>query len=301
MQGIIIFLIIHFIVCVLLFIIKRRDTVIALENIMPIVIAVPFFGAVCFMLRLWKERHRKRGAKDTGLDKTDVMKGRYKKIRMEDNPDMEVVPLEEALLVNNAKTRHALMLNILHEHPNEYVDMLQKARNSDDMEVTHYATTMMMELLTEYETKIQEYDQRFEEEGASQELLAEYILYVYEFIRLKLIGGNIERIYRKRLSDKIEEYEHISRLSGRIIFISIENYLILGEYDKAHELLEKASQEYAEDERLYKMYGYYYDCIGDYEAFGKMLNEINDKQIYLSIAGKEWMEFWMKNGSVLQK
>lgn len=292
MGEISIFFMMHGIVCVLLYIVKRREKRIRLENLMPLVIAVPGFGAICFVVRLWKEKHRNRVARDTGLDKTDVMKGRYKKIRMEDNPVMEVVPLEEALLVNNARTRHALMLNILHEHPNEYVDMLQKARNSDDMEVTHYATTMMMELLTEYETGIQEYERRRQEEDFTPELLSEYILYVDEFIALKLIGGNIERIYRQRLAGLIAEYEQAARCSGRILFISIENDLLLGEYDKAYSRLERASEEYPEDERLLRMYGYYYDCTGNHEAFEKMLETIDENHIYLSLAGREWMEFW---------
>lgn len=297
MQQIILFIIIHSVVCVFLYIVKRREKGMRLENIMPVVIALPVFGAVCFGIRLWEEKHRRRGAKDTGLDKTDVMKGRYKKIRTEDNPDMEVVPLEEALLINNAKVRHALMLDILHQHPNEYVDMLQKARNSDDMEVTHYATTMMMELLTEYETAIQDYDHR-RQADPSPELLQEYILYLNQFIALKLIGGNIEKIYRQRLAGLIEDYGDSSRIGGRILFISIENYLLLGEYDKAYSQLERASVEYPEDERLFRMYGYYYDCIGDHEAFEKMLDDIKDKQIYLSLAGREWLEFWGKNGEI---
>lgn len=297
MRQIIIFLIVHSVVCVLLYIVKGREKNMRMENIMPVVIALPVFGAACFGLRLWEEHHRKRGARDTGLDNTDVMKGRYRKIVTEDNPDMEVVPLEEALFVNNAKVRHELMLNILHQHPNEYVDMLQKARNSDDMEVTHYATTMMMELLTEYETAIQEYDRRCQEDP-SPELLQEYILYLNQFIALKLVGGNIERIYRQRLAELVEAYAGSSRCGGRVLFISIENYLVLEEYDKARGQLEQASAEYPDDERLLRMYGYYYDCIGDHMAFEKMLEDISGRHIYLSLAGREWLEFWGKNGKV---
>ena len=61
------------------------------------------------------------------------------------------------------KVRHSLMLDILHKNPNEYIAILQKARNSDDTEVTHYATTMMMEIQTEYEKKLQQYEKTYKE------------------------------------------------------------------------------------------------------------------------------------------
>lgn len=291
MQTIMVLIIVHMFICILLYAVKRREKGLRLENLMPLVAAVPVFGPLCFGIRLWEAGRRKLGGREVGLDNTDIMKGRYRKIKVEENADMQVVPLEEALLVNNAKVRHSLMLNILHSNPNEYVGMLQKARNSEDMEVTHYATTMMMELLTEYENKIQEFDRGYRE-NPRPELVRDYILYLQEFIDSRLVAGNIERIYRERLAGLIEDYAKDRERIGKIIFISIENYLLLGRNDEAKRQLEQAEADYPDDERMFRLYGHYYDSIGDFDSMQEMVRYIRENNIYLSRDGREWLAFW---------
>ena len=294
---IIILLIIHVIICTMAWLAKRREESLLLENLMPIVIAVPFFGALAFMLRYRQVRMTKKKRREIGLEDFNVITGHYKRIEVDDNANMEVVPLEEALAVNDSKTRHSLMLNILNGSPDEHIDMLQKARNSNDTEVTHYATTMMMEILTEYETKLQDYEKRRSEEKenggeADKNLLKEYIEYINRFIESGLVSGAIEREYRLRLAALCEEYEQTGESMGRLIFISIRNYLQLGDNDKAQAQLQRAAGEYRGDERVLLLYGQYFDGIHDYGAIRDMIAYIKENDIYLSREGREWIEFW---------
>ena len=291
MIPVVVILLIHLLLCVYLTYVKRTEKNVSLENIMPLVYAVPVFGALCFGLRIWEERKRKLGKRESDMKQKDIMKGRYQKIEVEENADMQVVPLEEALLVNNAKVRHSLMLDILHRNPNEYIGILQKARNSDDIEVTHYATTMMMEILTEYEKKLQDYDREYQV-FMDEERLREYILYLQEFINSGLVSGSIERIYRERLSGLLTDYFSKSKKKGSMISISIENYLWLGDTKQAGEQLQLAQKEYPDDERLFILYGHYYDRIRDYASMKKMIGYIKDHHIYLSHEGREWLSFW---------
>lgn len=303
-MTILVIVLIHIGICVLIAFVKKQNNHLKMENLLPIVFAVPIFGEICFLIRYQEERKAQMGTKKLGIEKTDHMKGRYMKIEVEDNPDEQVVPLEEALSLNNAKERHSLMLNILHRRPNEYIGILQKARSSEDMEVTHYATTTMMELLTEYENQIQDYERRFEELNLSKktedidgkkEFLREYILYLNEFLNSKMISGNVELLYRRRISELAKIYSTYEERLGRILFISIENYLLLNDNENALRLLKRAKEEYPDDERTYKLYGQYFDNIGDYASFQQMIQEIVNKNIYLSQEGREWLAFWRSN------
>lgn len=285
-------LVIHIEICIFMTILYRREKGLQQEMILPVVYAVPVFGALCFLTRIWIEERKHLGEKDISQDYSDLMKGRYQRIEVEENSDMQVVPLEEALLVNDAKVRHSMMLNILHKNPNEYIGMLQRASNSDDMEVTHYATTMMMEIMTEYEKKLQEYEKSYQKNPSDKGLLREYIFYLDEFIHSKLATGNIEKIHRRNLAKLLEEYMNGREQIGRMIFISIENYLLLGENDRARELLERAKKEYPDDERVYRLYGHYFHSEKDYESIQKMVSYIKENQIYLSHEGRDWLTFW---------
>ena len=67
-----------------------------------------------------------------------------------------IVPLEEALIVNEPELRRELIMNVLNDNPEEYVELLKQARMNEDVEVVHYAITAMVELSKEYDSKLQE-------------------------------------------------------------------------------------------------------------------------------------------------
>lgn len=288
-----ILILLHIVVCIVVTFHRKHVASVRRENVMPLVYAVPFFGAVCYGVRLYEDRRHRLGGRDTDMKPKDIMKGRYQRIQVEENEQEQVVPLEEALLVNDAKVRHSLMLDILHKNPNEYIAILQKARNSDDTEVTHYATTMMMEIQTEYEKKLQQYEKTYKEHK-DEAFLREFILFLQEFIDSGLLSGNIVTVYRKRLGSLLTDYFALrgSNKKGRLIFTAIENDLILENNEEAGELLQQAALEYPVDERLYMLYGHYYDNIRDYASFQNMLDTIRKNGIYLSHEGKEWLSFW---------
>ena len=51
--------------------------------------------------------------------------------------------------------RRDLIMNVLNDDPENYIDMLKQARMNDDVEVVHYAITGMVELSKEYESRLQ--------------------------------------------------------------------------------------------------------------------------------------------------
>ncbi len=55
-------------------------------------------------VRLYEDRRHRLGGRDTDMKPKDIMKGRYQRIQVEENEQEQVVPLEEALLVNDAKS-----------------------------------------------------------------------------------------------------------------------------------------------------------------------------------------------------
>ena len=98
------------------------------------------------------------------MDKLKVTDTKYRRLITDTGADSEtMVPLEEALIVNDAKMRRNLLLDILHRNPEEYLKTLENAMDSDDVEVTHYATTTVLEIQSEYEQQLQEYMRRFNE------------------------------------------------------------------------------------------------------------------------------------------
>lgn len=286
-----IYIILHLLIAILLTMYWKKQEELHKELLLPLVYLVPFFGPLCFIVRERKRKHRGRERSRVEYKYGNLLVGKYQKIEVDENQDAEVVPLEEALLVNDTSVRHELMLNILHKNPEEYLSLLQKASGSDDTEVTHYATTVLMEILTEYEKNMQEFERRYQE-NKDAELITDYILYCNQFINAKLLTGNIEKLYRRKLSELILELFSIQERKGRLIFICIENDLELGDYEHAREMLEIAQAEYPMDERVWILSTQYYDHMHQYDKIQKLIRQIREKDVILSHEGKKWLAFW---------
>ena len=123
---------------------------------------------------------------------------------MEEDPARDLmVPLQEALLMNDASTRRELMMDILYDDVGEYVEVLKNARMNDDTEVVHYATTAMVELQKDYETKLQKQKEAFAlEEDAG--LLDEYIQTLEKYVESGLLEGNMLKNRRLELCGLLE-------------------------------------------------------------------------------------------------
>lgn len=114
---------------------------------MPIVFFIPVFGFLCLFVLEWESRGDQESKREVGIEKLKINDEIHRSILMEEEPARDlIVPLQEALLINDASTRRQLIMDILYHDTGEYVDVLNKARMNDDVEVVHYATTAMVEL-----------------------------------------------------------------------------------------------------------------------------------------------------------
>ena len=143
-------LLIHALVCLGVYLCRRAEILKFSSQAFPLVALVPVWGLLAAATAEWNTRRHKSGAKLIDLEDLHINDYRLLGIE-EESTQMPVVPLEEAFLINDAATRRRLMVEILRQDPNQYIQLLQQARLNDDIEVTHYASTAMMEVQREYE------------------------------------------------------------------------------------------------------------------------------------------------------
>ena len=159
-------LLIHALVCLGVYLCRRAEILKISSQAFPLVALVPVWGLLAAATAEWNTRRHKSGAKLIDLEDLHINDYRLLGIE-EESTQMPVVPLEEAFLINDAATRRRLMVEILRQDPNQYIQLLQQARLNDDIEVTHYASTAMMEVQREYEIDLQRCERRLAEEPDS--------------------------------------------------------------------------------------------------------------------------------------
>lgn len=296
---VLLFLGLHILVCAVVGLKLHTKQLETRTLIFPAVLLVPVFGVLILLADLWVNKKNKGGSREISMEKLRIQDAKFKHIEVEreKNANM-VVPLEEAIAVNDAKTRRKLLLDILHKNPEEHIELLQRARLSDDTELTHYATTTMMEIQSAFEQNIRELEWEVEvREDAEDKVelvkaLRKLRKELNRYIESGLITGNILNIYRRKEETVLERLLLIAPNDKRYYLSLIDNKINQGKLEGVETLLEKALEKWNEDENVYQMFIRYYQAMHQGEQIQRILKEIEEKNIYLSKEGKKWYSFW---------
>lgn len=292
-----ILVIVHLIICLVMCLLIKLRVLNTSASMLPALFLLPVFGALLIISQEYHERKNKMGSRDIGMDNMKVSDVKYQSIATSDNSNVNIaVPLEEAILVNDSGTRRRLMMDILQHNPKEYVYLLQKARMSDDTELTHYATTTMMEIQSSYELRINELEEKLSKRSEDRAVLREYRKELQEYLKSGLLSGSILSIYQDKLSMVLLKLKTLRPDNKRYALEYIENCIERKLYEEVETQLIEAKEKWSEDERIYQDFVQYYWESGQGIKIKEVLNGIKEKEVYLSFEGKKWFEFW--NGKV---
>lgn len=67
-------------------------------------------------------------------------------------------PLEEALVLQDKEVSRWMLMEIVSRAPAKFIDLLFLARQDEDTEVVHYATTLIAEISRQYDIRLQTLD-----------------------------------------------------------------------------------------------------------------------------------------------
>ena len=163
---------IHLIICIVIFLLMKQGKIKSSMVVYPAVVLVPVCGLVLLVIEEYRVRNTKQKERQVGVESFKISDIRYKRIVVDDDSNETItVPLEEAISVNNASVRRKLMMDILHRNPEEYIELLQMTRTADDTELTHYATTTMMEIQNKYELEIHKLSEEIKENPKELQVL----------------------------------------------------------------------------------------------------------------------------------
>jgi hypothetical protein len=258
-----------------------------------IIFFVPIVGALIAWVNYNEVSRKKTGVRKIGMEKIKVLDVKYKRIEVSsDEDDAKIVPLEEAIAINDERTRRTLMLDILRKNPEEHIELMQRARLTNDTELTHYATTTMMELQSGYEQVINELEEARNRLPDDVGILKKLRRELKRYIESGLLTGNILTIYQKKLGDVLDGLLKAEPENKKYCLDRIENSLNQGKRGDVLGELERAEKKWPDEERVYRLMVSYYHS----EHRGDMVQQVMDKiernNVYLSNEGKQWFAFW---------
>ena len=148
-------LLIHALVCLVLWTLMKLGLLPVRGHMLTVIVLVPLWGPLLVVLLSVRGAVFGEGLKESALESLRFNDDLHRSILVhERDADAGVVPLEEALIVNDPAERRRLMLSMLTEEPDAYLAQLQAAKLNDDVEVAHYAATAVAQISKESDLKL---------------------------------------------------------------------------------------------------------------------------------------------------
>lgn len=290
-----ILLILHLILCLILYVLIRIGLLKCGVWAVPFAVMVPVWGIGCLIVMEFTARGSGKAREEVGLEKLKINDEIYRSILMEEDPveDM-IVPLEEALLVNDASTRRQLLMEVMYSNPDDYVEQLMEARSNNDTEVVHYSVTALVELQKSYELRFQELYHRMEKDPKDGGALEECIELTEQYLRSGLLEDAARRVQLRNYSALLERRMEQVEADLPLWCKKIEADLMMGEYDAAYLGIGEVLEKWPKSEKGYLYLLRYYSLVKDRRGVDRVLELIGRREIYLSPEGRSELKFWQE-------
>ena len=164
-------LLIHALVCLMLWTLMKLGLLPVRGHMLAVIVLVPLWGPLLVVLLSVCSAVFGEGLKGSALESLRFNDDLHRSMSVPSGEDDSgVVPLEEALIVNDPAYRRRLMLSMLTEEPDAYLAQLQAAKLNDDVEVAHYAATAVAQISKESDLKLQQLERAFKTDPSAQNL-----------------------------------------------------------------------------------------------------------------------------------
>lgn len=207
--------------------------------------------------------------------------------------DAGVIPLEEALIVNDPADRRRLMLSMLTEEPEAYLAQLQAAKLNDDVEVAHYAATAVAQISKESDLKLQQLERAFKTDPSAQNL-NEYCDFLGEYLGSGLAEGRVAQIQRQQYARLLaRRCEREDTLELRIRYATA--LADVGRIDEAQAVTDQLVLDVPEEQEVWMLCLRLAVMRRDGDEVHRVIDAIDKQHVYLSAANREELAFW-RNG-----
>lgn len=207
----------------------------------------------------------------------------------------DVIPLEEAILLDDIKIRRKAVLSTFRQDSFRYLDILLLARHNEDVDTTHYATIQISKIQRQFQLNLQKYARAVEENPDDLALLDEYIDLLERYIQSPLPEESILKHQRMVFGQLLDRRLAIQPNDRKTYVRKLQNTINLNEdYESALEVIDILKEEWPEDEQVW--IETLRACIQwkDEERCQETIQEIQNTRIKWTRRGKEQVSPWVQ-------
>lgn len=263
------------------------------EYLVPVCI-LPLIGPLLAITVEWLNISGRQGKRKAELIPPEVEEDILWKTLKNKREDADIVPLEEAILIDDLKTRRKIMLQTLYDDPHKYLDVLMVAKHNDDIETTHYATTTISHSQRQFQLAVQKYARSVDESPDDIDLLDKYIATLDEYIGSGLLEEYLLHYQRLHYAKVLDRKLSKVGPDRDTLVKKLRNSLKLKDYVSAYQVSEYLEDYWPEDEQTW--IEALRTCVEarDQKKLEETLARVKHNKVEWTKQGKEQVDFWLK-------
>lgn len=286
-------LLVHALVCLVLWTLMKLGLLPVRGHMLAVMIFVPLWGPLLVLL-IARSAVFGVDPGDAMLESLRINDELHRSILVHDREaDASVIPLEEALIVNDPADRRRLMLSMLTEEPDAYLAQLQAAKLNDDVEVAHYAATAVAQISKESDLKLQQLENAFKTDPTAHNL-NEYCDFLGEYLDSGLAEGRVAQIQRQQYARLLaRRCEREDTFGLRIRYAAA--LADIDQIDEAQAVTDQLVLDVPEEQEVWMLCLRLAVMRRDGDEVHRVIDAIDKQHVYLSAANREELAFW-RNG-----
>lgn len=288
-------LLVHALVCLVLWTLMKLGLLPVRGHMLAVMVLVPLWGPLLVVLLIARSAVFGDDLKDATLEALRINDDMHRSMLVQGREgDDGVVPLEEALIVNDPGDRRRLMLSMLTEDPDAYLAQLQAAKLNDDVEVAHYAATAVAQISKESDLKLQQLERAFKTDPSAHNLNA-YCDYLGTYLASGLAEGRVAQIQRQQYVQLLAR--RCEREDGLALRVRYATALAdAGEVDEAEDVAERLVADTPDEQDVWMLCLRLAVLRHDGEMVQRVIDAVDKQHVYLSAENREKLAFWREGG-----
>ena len=264
------------------------------EYLIPILI-VPVFGPlmaitieILFLLK--KSATNPLGLESLKLE-NDIFWTSFPRLQ----EDKDVIPLEEAILINNIKSRRRAMLNTFRDDSMKYLNVLMVARHNEDVDTPHYATIQISKIQRQFQLKLQDYASWMDRDPDNPALLDDYIDLLESYIQSPLPEKSILQHQREVYTGLLNKKLAMCPNDKDTLIRQLRNYTNMGQnHAEVLKIVEVLKTNWPEDEDIWIEILKASVEWKDQDQLQTVIGEIQSQKIDWTKHGREQVNPWVQ-------
>lgn len=214
------------------------------------------------------------------------------KIKVKKEKELNIIPIEDALVTSDYVTRRKVMIDVLKEDTLQYMEVIKIAVLNEDTETSHYAVSAIMEVKRKLSIAMQGLSVKFEQNPFDLHIANSYAQVLKEYMTSGFLDAQTLKKYKYTYIQVLNQLLQNGMCRHELFEEKIATEIEVNEYAKAEQTCLHYLREYPDTEQPYLALMELYYKINARNKMSYVLEDLKRSNIKLSNRALTIVRYW---------